>query len=121
MVYGGSVVIPVSRGGNLSQYLASLRRVKELNPSRMLPAHGQPIEEPLNLLQSYLEHRQRREDQVVAALRDGLRRPDRIASRLYEGLHRSLRGMAEESVKAHLMKLRDEGRARSDGLEWELS
>ena len=121
VVYGGSVVIPVSRGGNLSQYLASLRRVKELNPSRMLPAHGHPIEEPLNLLQSYLEHRQRREDQVVAALRDGIRRPDRIASRLYEGLHRSLRGMAEESVKAHLMKLRDEGRARSDGLEWELS
>ena len=121
VVYGGSVVIPVSRGGNLSQYLASLRRVKELNPSRMLPAHGQPIEEPLDLLQSYLEHRQRREDQVVAALRAGIRRPDRIAFRLYEGLQRNLWGMAEESVKAHLMKLRDEGRARSDGLEWELN
>lgn len=121
VVPGSSVVIPASRGGSLSQYLASLRRVQALSPSRMFPAHGAEIDAPVALLQSYIDHRQRREDQIVAALRAGDRWPEAIVTRLYEGLERSLWGMALESVMAHLVKLREEGRARSDGSEWELS
>src|SRR5687767_7338472 len=37
---GGTVVIPASRGGDLAEYLESLRRVRTLNPPRLLPAHG---------------------------------------------------------------------------------
>ena len=120
VVPGGSVVIPVSRGGSLSQYLASLRHVQALCLSRMLPAHGEAIDAPEVVLQSYLDHRQRREDQIVAALKAGVRRPEVIVARLYEGLERRLLGMAHESVMAHLVKLREESRVRSDGTEWEL-
>lgn len=121
VVPGSTVVIPASRGGSLSQYLASLRRVQELAPERMLPAHGEAIDDPQTLLQSYIDHRQRREGQIVAALRAGDRQPDAIVDRLYDGLEEELRGMAQESVVAHLVKLREEGRARSDGQEWELT
>ena len=120
VVPGGSVVIPVSRGGSLSQYLASLRRVQALCLSRMLPAHGEAIDAPEVVLQSHLDHRQRREDQIVAALKAGVRRPEVIVARLYEGLDRRLWGMAQESVMAHLVKLREESRVRSDGAAWEL-
>ncbi len=119
VVPGSTVVIPASHGGSLSQYLASLRRVQALAPDRMLPAHGEAIDDPQAILRGYLEHRQRREDQIVAALRAGVRQPDAIVDRLYDGLAPALRGMARESVAAHLVKLREEGRARSDGGEWE--
>ena len=121
VVPGSSVVIPASRGGSLAQYLASLRRVQALAPARLLPAHGGLIDDPQAVLREYIEHRQRREDQIVAALRAGVRQPDAIADRLYAGLAPALRGMARESVAAHLVKLREEGRARSAGGDWELA
>jgi len=121
VVLGSSVVIPASRGGSLAQYLSSLRRVLALAPQRMLPAHGCAIDDPAAVLIQHLEHRQRREDQIVAALRAGDRRPDAIVDWLYEGLEPGLKGLARESVVAHLVKLEEEGRARSDGEEWELS
>ena len=121
VVPGSTVVIPASSGGSLVQYLASLRRVLALAPARMLPAHGSAIDDAAAVLNQYLEHRQRREDQIIAALRAGDRRPEAIVDRLYEGLAPGLKRLAQESVAAHLAKLRDEGRARSDGEEWELS
>ena len=121
VVPGSSVVIPASRGGSLAQYLASLRRVLALAPARMLPAHGRAIDDPGAVLSQHLEHRQRREDQIVAALHAGDRRPEAVVDRLYEGLDQGLKRMAQESVVAHLVKLEEEGRARSDGEEWELS
>ncbi len=121
VVPGTTVVIPASHGGSLSQYLASLRRVQALAPARMLPAHGEPIDDPQAILRGYIEHRQRREEQIVAALRAGVGRPEDIVDRLYDGLAPVLRGMARESVVAHLIKLAEEGRARSDGPEWEIA
>ena len=101
---------------------AHLRALADaLAPERMLPAHGQAIDDPAVVMSQHLEHRQRREDQIVAALRAGDRRPDAIVDRLYEGLDPELKQLAQESVVAHLVKLQDEGRARSDGEEWELS
>ena len=52
VVPGTTVVIPASHGGSLSQYLASLRRVQALAPARMLPAHGEPIDDPQAILRS---------------------------------------------------------------------
>ena len=101
--------------------LASLRRVQALAPARMLPAHGEPIDDPQAILREYIEHRRRREAQIVAALRAGVGRPDDIVDRLYDGLAPALRGMARESVVAHLIKLAEEGRARSEGPEWEVA
>jgi glyoxylase-like metal-dependent hydrolase (beta-lactamase superfamily II) len=121
VVPGSSVVIPASGGGSLTQYLASLRRVLALAPQRMLPAHGQAIDHPEAVLKQYLDHRQRREDQIVAALRAGDRRKETIVDRIYERLDPRLKPMAQESVLAHLVKLQEEGRARSDADEWELS
>jgi glyoxylase-like metal-dependent hydrolase (beta-lactamase superfamily II) len=64
---GGTVVIAARRGGDLTQYLASLRRVLDLGPRRLLPAHGAAIDDPGAVIERYLAHRAEREVQIVAA------------------------------------------------------
>ena len=119
VVQGSSVVIPNSHGGNLTQYLASLRRVLDIAPDRMLPAHGQVIDSPSEVLSTYLEHRLQREAQII--VRVGVGQPDALVQRLYPGIRTDLKPMARESVLAHLVKLQEEGRARDDGECWVLT
>ncbi len=104
----GTVVIPARKGGDLQAYLESLRRVRDLAPRRMLPGHGPIIEDPAALLGAYLAHRAERERQIVEAMAGGAKTVQEIVARVYPGLPVSLHGAAEETVEAHLVKLRAE-------------
>ena len=115
---GGTIVIPASAGGNLADYLASLRRIRAINPKRLLPGHGPVIDDPAALIDSYLEHRHEREQQVLNALAEGCRSPDEIVRRVYGRQADTLARAAADSVLAHLIKLRDEGRAAEADGEW---
>ena len=117
-IKGTTVWIPARLGGDLAAYLASLRRILALKPSRMLPAHGPVIDDPVHVLREYIAHRLEREAQVVAALRAGSRTPEAIVAHVYQGLKDSLVPLARESVTAHLLKLQQEGRARNDEDAW---
>jgi glyoxylase-like metal-dependent hydrolase (beta-lactamase superfamily II) len=117
---GGSIVIPASKGGNLRQYLDSLRRMRVLGPKRLLPGHGPIVEDPGALIDDYLRHRQQREDEIVAALGDGLRTPEQMVPRIYGVLTPALEAAAADSVLAHLMKLHDERRAFVSDDGWRL-
>lgn len=115
---GGTIVIPATRGGDLSQYLASLHRVRNLHPARLLPGHGPIIDNPAKAIDDYLRHRAVREAQILRALVEGYDSPARIVSLLYDRLPPALEQAAVESVLAHLVKLRVDGRAREDGDRW---
>jgi glyoxylase-like metal-dependent hydrolase (beta-lactamase superfamily II) len=115
LIAGGTVVIPASRGGRLSDYLRSLERVLALDPATVLPAHGADINRPADLIRGNLAHRNRREAQVLEALARGPATPAMVAGMIYDRLPDPLQRQAEESVLAHLVKLEEEGRATSDG------
>jgi glyoxylase-like metal-dependent hydrolase (beta-lactamase superfamily II) len=117
----GTVVIPASRGGSLRDYLASLARVRALAPARVLPAHGPTIDDPVALIDRYLRHRAQREEQLLGLLRDGPSTVDALVSRAYVHLNPDLRPAAQESVLAHLVKLRDDGKVRDDDGAWLLA
>ena len=117
---GTTVVILASHGGSLSQYLASLKRILSMAPARLLPAHGPAIDDPAEIINRYLAHRAMREEQVVAAVGDGLDTVNAIVDRIYVNLSEPLVPMARESVLAHLKKLEDEGRAAQDGDAWRI-
>jgi len=108
---GGTIVIPARKGGDLRAYLASLKLVRDLGPRRLLPGHGPLVEDPAALIDEYLAHRQKREQQILQAILDGARTVDDIVRRVYPALPSSLSSAAADSVRAHLAKLRDEGRA----------
>jgi len=108
---GGTIVIPARKGGDLRAYLASLLRVRELNPRRLLPGHGPIVDDPIALIDEYVAHRQQREQQILQAMLDGARTVEEIVRRVYPALPASLSEGAADSVRAHLKKLRDDGRA----------
>ena len=110
-IKGGTVWIPASLEGDLAAYLASLERIIALAPLRLLPAHGPAIEAPVPLLREYLDHRRRREAQILDAMKSGRTALDDIVARVYAGLAPSLVPLARESVLAHLAKLEGERRA----------
>jgi glyoxylase-like metal-dependent hydrolase (beta-lactamase superfamily II) len=116
---GGTVVIPATKGGDLRQYLDSLRRVRELAPRRLLPGHGPVIDDPSGVIDQYLEHRAARERQVLEALREGLTTPEQIVARIYEGLPAALQPAAIESVLAQLIKLEADRLSVQVGDRWE--
>ncbi|HAK54082.1 MAG: MBL fold metallo-hydrolase [Vicinamibacterales bacterium] len=120
-VSGGTVMIPGSAGGDLSAYLASLDRVLKLGPVRLLPAHGPAVDDPASLIQSYLDHRQLREDQILAALRGGVDTIDALVAHVYPGLDAALVPAARESATAHLEKLRSEQQIRCEADRWSVN
>jgi glyoxylase-like metal-dependent hydrolase (beta-lactamase superfamily II) len=99
---GGTVVIPASRGGSLTDYLRSLDKVRALRPARILPAHGPAIDDPPALIDAYVQHRRERHEEILAAHCAGCRTPAEIVARVYPTLAPSLKPAAEETVRAHL-------------------
>jgi glyoxylase-like metal-dependent hydrolase (beta-lactamase superfamily II) len=120
VVVGSSVVIDVSSGGCLTDYLASLAAVLALDAAILLPAHGPAITDPPAVLQAYIAHRQQREEQVIDALRRGLDTVTAIAESIYDGLAAALMPSARQNVRAHLEKLQQEQRAFEEHERWTL-
>ncbi len=108
VVDGGTVLIPGTRGGGLRAYLQSLRRLANLDPTRVFPGHGPIITETLDLIASYIAHRNDREMQVLACLADGVIDPDAIVTRVYPDLAPALLPAARLTVEAHLTKIAED-------------
>jgi glyoxylase-like metal-dependent hydrolase (beta-lactamase superfamily II) len=119
VIAGASVVID-TRGGDLGAYLVALERLLALSPLILLPAHGPEVSDPSSVLSDHLEHRRLRERQVLAALAAGCATVQEIADSIYDGLNPALMPAAAENVRAHLQKLKREGRANEEDAQWRL-
>lgn len=117
---GSSVMIHWSGGGDLSKYFEALRLLIALEPARLLPAHGPAIDDPVATLNRYLQHRLAREAQVLEALATGRDTVQAVVESIYDGLAEALVPAARENVRAHLEKLRAEGRALERAERWSI-
>lgn len=117
-INGSTVAIPAEYGGNLRQYLQSLRAVLELQPRVILPSHGEPILQPAALLRGYLSHRLARERDILECLAANLTTADAIVERLYAATADALKPAARQNVLAHLHKLVEDGRVAAAGENW---
>jgi glyoxylase-like metal-dependent hydrolase (beta-lactamase superfamily II) len=92
--------------GVLGPYLDSLARIRELvlegAASRFLPGHGPVVEDPLPVIDYYLEHRAERLDQVRAAMAAGASTPEEVVAVVYADVGQHLWPAAEMSVRAQL-------------------
>jgi ribonuclease/clavin/mitogillin len=121
----GTTVIP-NQGGDLLQYLNSLDRLLAQKPGVIYPAHGPLIRDGEAKIREYIAHRQKREDQILAALRECPLEITEIVALIYADYPSSLHAAAGESVGSHLRKLETEGRATpardrdAEPLRWKL-
>ena len=96
---------------NLKQYMISLQIMAQQRPDMICPGHGQIVYNGTARIQWYLNHRQEREDQVLASLSKGPQTVDAAVTAVYpRNLRKNLRGAATRNVRTHLEKLKEEGR-----------
>jgi glyoxylase-like metal-dependent hydrolase (beta-lactamase superfamily II)/8-oxo-dGTP pyrophosphatase MutT (NUDIX family) len=115
MVSTLSSVVIAPPDGDLAVYLDSLRRLQAYECRLLLPAHGSPTPRCREVIQEQLDHRWKREEQLLAALRTRPCRVSELAQELYRGLPPAMQQFAEWQVTAGLEKLRGEGRAAKMG------
>jgi glyoxylase-like metal-dependent hydrolase (beta-lactamase superfamily II) len=113
-VMGWSTTVIPPPDGRVADYLASLRRLLDRTEARYLPTHGPPIDDPVPYVAALLEHRLDRERQILAELSAAPRTIAELVATLYADVRAELHEPAARSVRAHLVKLVEEGRASAE-------
>ncbi len=101
--------------GDLSQYLRSLKRMRDLAPRTLYPGHGPAVMRGVEKIQEYLDHRGEREAQVLAAIGQDRTTVPELVSVIYAEYPPEVHELAARSVLAHLLKLQAEGRVDRKG------
>ncbi len=113
MGWNTSVVAPPE--GHMGDYLKSLEKLLSRDDLIYFPGHGGRAEEPQRLVKAFIVHRRWREAEIIQCLRDGLNTLHQIVPRIYAQLDSALHGAAALSVYAHIERLHETGRVRSQG------
>jgi glyoxylase-like metal-dependent hydrolase (beta-lactamase superfamily II) len=103
----GSVFV----SGDMAGYLRGLDRVRALAPDLLCPGHGPVVTDPGRHIEGYVAHRLERERRLLDALNAGLRDEDDLLASAWSDVPRALRDPARLTLRAHLGKLHEEGRA----------
>jgi glyoxylase-like metal-dependent hydrolase (beta-lactamase superfamily II) len=107
----GTTVIPAD-SGDLADYLNSLERMLALEPARIYPAHGPCIEDGAAKIREYIDHRQARDRQILAAMASGAESVPDIVRIVYVAYPKALHAAAGQQVTSHLLKLQREDEVR---------
>lgn len=113
-VMQGSTVVIAPPDGDMAAYLASLRRLRDLEPPlrAIAPGHGSMLHDPAGVLDGIVAHRLGREAVVGNALvAAGTATVDDLVPVAYADVDEALHPIARYSLWAHLRKLGQEGRA----------
>ena len=106
--FGTTAIFPPD--GNMADYLRSLHKLRARNPKRIHPAHGPTRDDAVALIDEYIAHRLERERQVLDVLARGATTISDMRALIYPDLDERLHRAAEVQLRAHLIKLQDEGR-----------
>jgi glyoxylase-like metal-dependent hydrolase (beta-lactamase superfamily II) len=108
--------------GDMAAYLASLRALCAEELEWIAPGHGFLMAEPRSAFKRIIAHRLQREAKVVAALRElGATDEPALLARVYADVPERMHPMALRSLRAHLYKLRGEGRVHDRSGVWVLT
>lgn len=101
--------------GDVAAYIRSLDRLIALEPRILFPGHWDPVTDAMGKLREYRAHRLEREAQVLAEVGRGPGTARELTRRVYgPEVGDELLAAAEMTMRAHLQKLVDEGKVRSN-------
>jgi hydroxyacylglutathione hydrolase len=111
----GTAAISPPPHGDMGEYIRSLRKMQSLDAKVLCPGHGPAVKEPHRKIQELIDHRQQREDQIVALVATGKDSVKSLLKAIYPELDKRLKGMATGQIIAHLHKLQSEGKLKLEG------
>jgi glyoxylase-like metal-dependent hydrolase (beta-lactamase superfamily II) len=107
MAWSTSVVAPPD--GSMSDYMASLEKLRRRDETVYWPGHGGPVTDPQRYLRGFILHRRQRESSILAALAKDTKTISEIVAKVYVGLDPALIRAASLSTLAHLEDLIQRG------------
>lgn len=118
MILGTGTTVISPEHGDMSAYIASMRKLLRYDSQRIAPGHGPVIDAPQAKLNELITHRLAREEQIVDLLSAGNRTIDELLNAIYAGnIHPGLMDTARNQIRAHLIKLERDGRALATGAD----
>lgn len=114
-VMGWSTTVVSPPDGDMAAYMRSLKKLMARDDRIYWPTHGGPIREPQTFLAALFAHRQAREEEILAAVADGLDTIPAMVAKMYANVDPRLHPAAARSVLAHIIHLYETGRLRTDG------
>lgn len=113
MAWNTTLVAPPE--GAMADYVTALERLLARPEQVYLPGHGGRLDDAHRTVKAYLLHRRWREEQVLAAIRDGVGTIELIVPVVYPTLEGRLMTAAALSVQAHVEHLIARGLVTCDG------
>lgn len=111
MAWSTSIIAPPD--GSMHAYVDSLKKIAARPWQIIWPGHGGPIHDAEIVIQGTIAHREKREQQVMQALKEGPQSITALVEKIYTHLERPMHGAAALSVFAHLEDLCARGYAQA--------
>ena len=115
-IMGWSTTVITPPDGDMTDYLASLDRIRAGKFDTLWPTHGAPIRDVDAFIAAYIAHRHERANQILRALEAGPGRIRELVPRLYADVDARLHPAAARSMLAAMIHLEREGKIAADGV-----
>ena len=113
MAWSTTIVGPPD--GSMTDFMASLEKLRGRSERIYWPGHGGPVRDPQRFVRALIGHRRAREASILARLKAGDRRIAEIVRVIYPGLKPQLLRAAGLSTFAHLEDMVGRGLAVTNG------
>lgn len=113
MAWATTVISPPD--GDMTDYLASLKKLASFDAQHLIPTHGPWVDEPAPFIRGIITHRKMREGQISGLLEAGPTTISKLVERMYKDVDPRLHPAAARSVFAHILSMVDDGRLTCDG------
>lgn len=118
----GSTVVIAPPDGDMLHYMNSLRDLKQLELKHLAPAHGNRIDNPLQMIEALIWHRTMRENKTLEKMQQlGPCTLATLTPSVYDEVPAFLHGLAQMSLLAHLLKLEKEQRVYQENELWRIA
>lgn len=114
-IMGWATTVIAPPDGSMTDYMASIERLRRRDDAIYWPGHGDPVLEPQRYLRALLHHRRAREAAILQRLAAGDETIPAVVARIYESVDKRLHGAAAMTVFAHLEDLVARGLVDSEG------
>ena len=115
-VMGWSTTVIPPLEGSMADYMSSLELILHRNDEIYYPTHGPPIEDPLAFTHSLIEHRLKREIQILECLATGPKTIPEMVTAIYSQTTPHILHMAAgQSTLSHVLWLIEKGAVSTDG------